>query len=130
MQLTNTEYEELQRKVSNANKRVKSTKDEMEAVVMKGVGALEAGGASFGLGVINGRYGNPEVLGVPVDVATAMLAGTLSIAGIASEHTYLVMVGSACSFASGMGVGVGQRMARATATAAAAAAAVNAPPAP
>jgi len=104
--------ESMKRQVDSARRRVSTVKAEAEEAVEVVVAAAEVSGTAFGLGIINGRWGSPEVLGVPVDAGVGIAAHVFAFMDIAPEHLHNVGNGGLGSYFSALGVGVGQKMAR------------------
>ena len=104
--------EDMKRQVDSARKSVARVKEQASEAVEVVVAAAEVSGTSFGLGIVNGRWGSPEVIGVPVDAGVGIAAHVLAFMDIAPEHLHNVGNGGLGSYFSALGVGVGQKMAR------------------
>lgn len=104
--------ETMKRQLDSAKGRVARVKAEAEEAVEVVVAAAEVSGTAFGLGMINGRYGSPEVVGIPVDAGVGIAAHVLAFCDIAPDHLHNVGNGGLGSYFSALGVGVGQKMAR------------------
>ena len=102
----------MKRQVDTARKRVTAVKADAEEAVEVVVAAAEVSGTAFGLGIVNGRWGSPEVIGVPVDAGLGIAAHVLAFMDIAPQHLHNVGNGGLGSYFSALGVGVGQKMAR------------------
>jgi hypothetical protein len=66
MQLSLRSLEDLQSKYESAKKRVATIKESAHDAIMTVVQTAEIGATSFALGVVNGYWSQPEVVGVPV----------------------------------------------------------------
>ena len=104
--------EDVKRQLDNARARISKVKEEASEAVEIVVSAAEVSGTAFGLGIINGRWGSPEVIGVPVDAGVGIAAHVLAFMDIAPSHLHNVGNGGLGSYFSALGVGVGQKMAR------------------
>lgn len=70
-------------------------------------------GSAFALGVVNGRFDSPEILGVPVDLGVAVAGHMLAFSGSAGSQKELVHAvadGAGAAFLTLWGVGAGQSM--------------------
>lgn len=104
--------EDVKRQLDSARSRIAKVKEEASEAVEIVVSAAEVSGTAFGLGIINGRWGSPEVIGVPVDAGVGIAAHVLAFMDIAPMHLHNVGNGGFGSYFSALGVGVGQKMAR------------------
>lgn len=110
MNVSLKQLEQMQKGIASARKRVATIKDEAERAVGFFVSAGEVSLTSFGLGVVNGRYENPELVGVPLDLGTGLVFHAIGYAGIAEEHMHSFGNGGLGSYFSGLGMGVGNKM--------------------
>lgn len=111
MQVSLKALENMNQKAQSAMARVKKVKAEAQETVNTVVHAVESVSTAFGFGVINGRWQNPEVLGVPVDLGAGLLlhgAGFLVDDG--GAHLHALGTGALGSYFSALGVGVGKEM--------------------
>lgn len=99
-------YEALKNKVAGIRKKA-------EHVTEKFVRTVEVSGASFAMGVANGRSNDPEgvnVAGVPVDLGAGVALEILGYLGAAGKHSdHLNNLGDGClaHYAAVLGRGVG-----------------------
>lgn len=103
--------------------RVQSKAEEMTGAV---VTTAETSAAAFAMGLIGGRYGGVEIVGVPVELALGIglsVAAHAKIAGKSSDHLHALGNGALAAYFVTLGRGVGLQMSREGATPAA-------PPAP
>lgn len=126
MQLSLRNLEDLQGKYEGMKKRVANIKESAHDTVMTVVQTAEISAMSFGLGVINGYWSQPELLGVPV---AAMLGAGFHTVGFlldeksGAEHVHNLGDGALATYFTTLGTGVGAKMQQEKAAAVAAAAA-------
>lgn len=72
MKLSLSQLSNLESKYTSAKKSVQRVREEAQATVMQVVRTVEVGGAAFSFGIVNGRWGRPELVGVPVDLLTSI----------------------------------------------------------
>lgn len=132
MNISVRQLEELDRRFLGMTNKVKRIQAEADKTVLQVVRTAEIGGTAFAMGVINGRWKSPELLGVPVDlgVSIAMHIGGF-IFDKSADHLHAVGDGALASYMTALGTGVGNKMLVETQQAAArlAAAAAQTPPA-
>lgn len=109
--LTAKQIEELENTALRAKDRVKRMKEKGDAAVMKVVSAAELSTAAFTMGVIDGRYGGVELMGIPLSLGLAATAHLGAFLGIASDHLHSFGNGFLASYLSNLGNGVGAKMA-------------------
>lgn len=113
MKITQQDLEELKQKADRAMAKVRGMRDKAESMTMQLVQTMEVGGTAFGFGILQGRTGGVEVIGVPVDLGAAFLlhlGGYVGAAGEASSHLHNIGDGAAASYLNTLGVGIGARM--------------------
>lgn len=123
MQLTVRQLEDIESKLRSKDSTIKRVREEAEKAVLQVVRTVEIAGTGFGLGVINGRYGSPSLLGVPVDLLVGIGAHAVAFFDIAPDHMHAVGDGGLAAYATALGTGVGNKMLAESQKAAAAAAA-------
>ena len=128
MQISLRTLEDLEAKAKNAAAKVKRVQAEAQAGMQTVIGSFETTSTAFTFGVINGRWGNPEFLGVPVDLGAGL---ALHAAGFVvdqgGEHLHRMGDGALSSYMGALGVGVGRKMLEEAQKAAQALAAQTAP---
>lgn len=95
---------------SGLQRRMEGVRKKGESVVGELVSAAEVSASAFAFGAVQGKYGSVDVLGVPADLASAIvlhLAGFAGLAGKASEHLHAFGDGALASFFFTLGRGVG-----------------------
>lgn len=101
-----TRYEQLKGKIAGIRKKA-------EHVTEKFVRTVEVSGASFAMGVANGRTNDPEgvnIAGVPIDLGAGISLQVLGYLGAAGKHSdHLNNLGDGClaHYAAVLGRGVG-----------------------
>ena len=111
MQISARALEGMERKLSAARNRVAKVKAEAEEAAMTVVAAAEVGGTAFALGVVNGRYGSPEILGIPADLGIGIAAHILGfMTDEGGDHIHNIANGALASYLSSLGTGIGQKM--------------------
>lgn len=116
--ITLQQVRQLQEKAQSALSRARTARHnatkQIEQATQTVVQSLEVGGSSFGFGLVTGRYGGVEVLGVPGDLA-AGLALHAAAFFVDDEHTadHLHNFGDGCTAAylHTLGLGIGRRWA-------------------
>lgn len=130
MQMTLAQLEGIERSLKAKDSTIKRVKEEAEKTVLQVVRTVEITGTAFGLGVVNGRYGSPSILGVPVDLGIGLAGHAAAFFDIAPDHMHAVGDGALASYTTALGVGVGTKMLQETQRAAAQMAANQPPPRP
>ena len=105
-QITELENNALSMKARISKMRAKST-EQVESLV----GATEMATAAFTMGVIDGRWGGVELVGVPLSLLVAGSGHLLGFLGVASTHMHNFANGSLAAYLTTLGNGVGARMA-------------------
>ncbi len=69
---------------------------------------------AFSLGMVQGRFGEKKILGIPVEIATAAAlhgAGLMDVGGSGMSHQFHNLGnGALCAYTAALGRGVGKRM--------------------
>jgi len=102
-------------KALRARARLMSASKKADNVVEKMVHTAEVGSAAFLSGVVQGRTGGVEVLGVPLDLGLAAglhVFGFMGLGGKMSSHLHGFGDGFLAAFLTQTGVGVGRTMAQ------------------
>lgn len=121
--LTRTQIEQLKQRADslalrarNANMRARQQLEMAEAQIQTitntVVQSLEVGGTAFGWGLVGGRYGGTEFLGLPGDLAAAIALHASAFFvddEMTAEHLHNFGDGSLAAFGHTMGLGIGRR---------------------
>jgi len=112
MQLSLRALENLESKYQATKKQVARIREEAAESVMTVVRSAEIQSTAFAMGVVNGRWGRPELLGVPVDLLMGLTGHTLGfvIGEEAGPHLHNLADGALASYVTTLGVGIGQKM--------------------
>lgn len=119
----------MQDRVNQLQKRVQSFKADAEKMTEKFVRTMEVGGAAFAVGVLQGKTGGIEVMGVPLELGGGLalnLLGYFGAAGKHSDHLNNLGDGALAGYLTTMGKGVGTTWAQKSAAGGAAQAQVTA----
>lgn len=110
-QLTARQIEELENTALRAKDRVKRIKEQADKAVQKVVSTAEISTAAFTMGVIDGRYGGVELMGIPLSLLLAGTSHLTAFLGVAPDHMHAFGNGFLASYLSNLGNGVGAKMA-------------------
>lgn len=110
MQISLRALEDLEKKFVGAKTRLANVQKTAQKMVGSVVQTTEVAGTAFGFGVINGRWGSPEILGMPVDLAFGVGMHVLAFLDIADEHTHNIGDGALASYTASLGAGIGRKM--------------------
>lgn len=101
-------------------KRMERFKEKAEGTTEKVVRSVEVGTMALGLGIVNGRSGSVEVMGVPLELGLGValnVAGYFGAAGKYSDHLNNFGDGALASYLTTVGKGIGVAMAQKSALA-------------
>ncbi len=111
--ISRSQLARLRHGASSLSRRVGALRGKTESAVRQAVTLAEVGITSFGFGIVHGRYGAVDVVGVPVDLGLAVLlhgAGFFGLGGKYSHHLHGFANGALASYFVGLGTGVGLEM--------------------
>lgn len=103
----------LAQRAEGLHKRLQRFKAQGEKSMEKVVRTVEIGTAALGFGMVQGRYGSMEIVGVPVELAagvTLNLLGHFGLAGKHSDHLNNFGDGALAAYLTTVGKGVGTAM--------------------
>ena len=110
MQISMKALEGIEKKFMNAKTRLANVQKNAQAMVGTVVQTTEVAGTAFGFGVINGRWGSPEIVGMPVDLAFGVGLHALAFLGVAEDHAHNIGDGALASYTASLGAGIGRKM--------------------
>ncbi len=102
--------DEIEKKYTSAKSRLANVQKSAQKIVGTVVQTTEVTGTAFGFGIINGRWGSPEILGMPVDLAVGAGMHLLAFLDIAEEHAHNIGDGALASYTASLGAGIGRKM--------------------
>jgi hypothetical protein len=109
-EFSKTELKALPGRLASLKNRIEKVKAHTEKVTEKIVRTAEVGGTAFAVGILNGKTGGVEVMGVPLELGAGVALNILSYMGAAgkmSDHLGNVGDGALASFATMEGVKIG-----------------------
>ena len=112
MKLSLSQLSNIEQKYTAAQKRVQRVREEAQETVMTVVRSVEVGGTAFSLGIVNGRWGRPELVGVLVDLGASIALhglGFLLDKDVAG-HLHNMGDGAMASYLTALGTGIGAKM--------------------
>lgn len=112
MAISLSKLKDLSSRYQGMQKRVAAIKEEAEEKVMVVVQTAEINTASFGFGVVNGRWNRPELVGIPADALAGMLlhAAGFMVDSNAGKHLHNLGDGALSCYSAGLGTGIGAKM--------------------
>jgi hypothetical protein len=113
--LTKGEMKSAGQRLHSLKKRIEGIKQHTEKTVEKVIRTAEVGGTAFAIGVLNGKTGGVEIMGVPLELGAGIALNVLSYMGAAgkmSDHVGNVGDGALASFATMEGVKIGLQWAQ------------------
>jgi hypothetical protein len=111
LNITRQDAERLLRTAQNARASIKRAKEHANEAVDRVVQTVEVGSTAFGFGILNGRFGGVEVLGVPLDALASFSMHGLAFFGVAPDHLHNFGDGAMASYLTTTGAGIGRAMA-------------------
>ena len=113
LQISKASLVKAHERAGSLQKRLQSVKKQAEHTVEKVLRTAETGGMAFGFGLMNGRYGSTEVMGMPVELLTGAalnIAGYLGLAGKHSDHLNNLGDGALAAYLTILGAQTGANM--------------------
>jgi len=112
-QVTKGQLDKLKQSAMKMATRAKGLQERAEEAMGHVVQTVEIGVAAFAAGMIEGRFGGVEVVGVPVDLGLGVVGHVLGFVGLAGKHSAHVhnfSDGFIASYLMRLGAGIGSRM--------------------
>jgi hypothetical protein len=110
MALTASQVSSLEKAFVSKDNALKRVKAQAQENVESIVGTAEMGTAAFGMGIIDGRFGGVEVLGMPLSLLSAAGSHLVGFLGVAPSHMHAFGNGFLANYLTTLGNGVGARM--------------------
>lgn len=113
LKMTKTDMRKAARRAESLRSRLANMRKKTEKVTERVVHTAEVSAAAFTMGVIQGKTGGIEIVGVPLELGLGSalnLLGYFGIAGKASAHLHGFGDGCLASYLTTLGRGVGIRM--------------------
>ena len=110
LQLSKTDIVKMAKRAESLQTRAKHAMEKAGEVVHVVVRSAEVGAGALAFGTIDGRYGMPEIVGVPADLGFAAAAHVAAFVmdGSASPHLHAFADGALAYFAGNMGIKMGR----------------------
>jgi hypothetical protein len=111
LQISKRQLADAQSRYESLKARLSNVRKEAEKATEKFVGTLEVTGAAFTMGMIQGRTGGIEIIGMPLELIAGGLLNVGSYLGVAGKHSdHLGNLGDGClaAYAVTVGKGVGE----------------------
>ncbi len=110
MTISKADAKRAMTRLESLKSRVATIRKHAEKTTEKALATAEVTGAAFAMGLIQGRTGGVEVMGVPLELGLGVsltIGGYLGLAGKHSDHLNNVANGCLAAYATTMGRGVG-----------------------
>lgn len=108
--ISKAELKAMPGRLQSLKNRIEKIKTQTEKVTEKLVRTAEVGGTAFAVGVLNGKTGGVEVVGVPLELGAGVALNILSYMGAAgkmSDHLGNIGDGALAAFGTMEGVKIG-----------------------
>jgi hypothetical protein len=111
--ISKAQLQDIRSKAERMITRAKHITEKSEEAVGQVIQTVEIGGAAFASGLIKGRFGNVEVVGVPADLGAGSALHLLAFfgGGKYKSHLHNFADGIIASYLTQLGAGIGSRMA-------------------
>lgn len=97
-------------KARTASQALARKKEQMTEAVESVVASAEVSATTFTFGVINGRWGGVELIGLPIDLWAGLGFHVLGFLGVAPKHMHAFGTGSLAAYSHTLGAGIGREM--------------------
>lgn len=112
MKISQAELARVANRAAGMQTRLQRAKSKVEKTTARAIHTLEVGVSAFGFGVLQGKTGGVEIVGVPLELLTGVglnLAGYLGLGGRMSDHLHGLGDGALAAYLTTVGRGVGQK---------------------
>lgn len=110
IQISKAHVGKMHDRVQSLQKRIEKFKDRAEDMTRKFVRTVEVGTAALGVGILQGKTGGVELMGVPAELGAGLalnLLGYFGAAGQHSEHLNNLGDGALAGYLATVGRGLG-----------------------
>lgn len=114
-QISRAHINRIAERAKNMQSRLARFKEQAAKTTEKVVRTVEVGSAALGMGIVQGRMGSVEIVGVPLELGAGVLlnlAGYFGAAGKYSDHLNNFGDGALAAYLTTVGKGVGAAMAQ------------------
>lgn len=111
MALSSMQVAELETKALSLKGQLAKLKARGNEQMERAVGFVEMSTSAFGFGLVDGRWGGVEFLGMPLPLLAAGVLHGIGFLGIASSHMHCFANGAAANYLTVLGQGIGAKMA-------------------
>lgn len=113
LSITREQAERLLKESHRAKAMVKRAKETAQATIDTVVTTAEVGGAALTFGVINGRFGGVELVGIPIDLVAALTCHGLGflLDDEYADHLHNFGNGALATYLATLGASLGHEMA-------------------
>jgi hypothetical protein len=110
MQITAKNLNEMASRYESARASIKRIREESEKTIGKVTRSVVLNGTTFGMGIVNGRWNSPDLLGVPIDLGLGLGAHVLGFVGIGGDIMHNLGDGATAAYFNTLGMGIGKKM--------------------
>lgn len=112
-QINRAQVAEMASKFQRAMARARNITEKSEETIGQVIQSAEIQASAFTAGVVKGRFGSIEIVGVPADLGAAVGGHVLAFfgGGKYKEHIHNLSDGVLASYMTALGAGIGARMA-------------------
>lgn len=111
MALSSMQVAELETKALSLKSQLSRIKAKGTEQVERAVGFVEMSTSAFGFGLVDGRWGGVELLGMPLTLLAAGVFHGIGFLGVASPHMHNFGNGAIANYLTVLGQGIGAKMA-------------------
>ncbi len=111
--ISRSQLAKLSRHAGTMTKRAGRLKDKTEKAVNTLVSTAEVSATSFGFGIVRGRFGSVDIVGVPLELGAGVglhVLSFLGVAGKAAKHLHSFADGALAAYLTTLGHTIGMDM--------------------